>query len=543
MERKCYLVLSFWLFVLSGCGVKSNISVVPLPQKVEVGKGDFPLTSETKIIVDSASDPALVETARYLATQVHKSTGHSLTVLQPKTSESKGNIVLTTNNANVGLGPEGYELAINSESIVIRGAPAGLFYGSQTLFQLIVQASTNSDGNSLKIPSVHIEDQPRFKWRGLMLDVSRHFFTKDEVKQLLDAMAFYKLNTFHWHLTDDQGWRIEIKKYPRLTEIGAWRKSIGFGLDPKSSTAYGADGRYGGFYTQDDIREVVAYANARHVTIVPEIDMPGHSSAALAAYPQLSCTGGPFKTDLPSGIFDTAYCVGNEETFSFLQDVLSEVFQLFPGKYIHIGGDEVLTNNWHKCVKCQAVMKKEGFKNDIELEGYFIRRMITFISSQNHIPIGWSEIIHGGLTDKAVLMDWIGGAVEASKSGHDVIMSPFADCYFDHYQSQDHSAEPYATGGFLPLERVYAFDPISTNLPSQFQPHILGAQANVWTEYMPSLKHVEYMTFPRLSALSEVVWSSKASRNWEDFQQRMQSQYRLLDERGINYRHSEPKKQ
>jgi hexosaminidase len=265
--------------------------------------------------------------------------------------------------------------------------------------------------------------------------------------------------------------------------------------------------------------------------------MPGHSSAALAAYPQFSCTGGPFKTELPGGIFDGVYCVGNEETFSFLQDVLSEVFELFPGKYIHIGGDEVLTNNWHNCVKCQAVMKKEGFKNDIELEGYFVRRIEKFIASRNHIPIGWSEIAHGGLADDAVLMDWLGNGFEAASSGHDVVMSPLSDCYFDHYQSQDHTAEPHAIGGYLPLEQVYAFDPILTNLPSQFQSHVLGAQANLWTEYIPSFKHVEYMVFPRLCALAEVVWAPKAARNWDDFRHRMEFQYRLLDELGINYRH------
>jgi hexosaminidase len=540
METKLHIILGFSiaLLVLSGCQTKSKLSVVPMPQKFESAKGDFPLSGQTKIIVDSASE----ETGRYLAAHIQRQTGKSLTVLQPKITQSQEDIVLTTTNANLGLGPEGYELAVNPNSIVIRGAPTGLFYGAQTLLQLIAQASSNSPtaGNSLQIPSLHVEDQPRFRWRGLMLDVSRHFFTKEEVKQLLNVMALYKLNSFHWHLTDDQGWRIEIKKYPKLTEIGAWRKGVGFGLDPKSTTAYGPNGRYGGFYTQDDIREVVAYAKALHITVVPEFDMPGHSSAALAAYPQFSCTGGPFKTDLPGGIFDGVYCVGNEETFSFLQDVLSEVFELFPSKYIHIGGDEVLTNNWHTCVKCQAVMKKEGFKNDIELEGYFVRRIEKFITSRNHIPIGWSEIAHGGLTDDAVIMDWLGNAAEVATAGHNVVRSPLADCYFDHYQSQDHSTEPHAIGGYLPLEQVYAFEPMPANLPSQFQNHILGAQANVWTEYMPSLNHVEYMAFPRLCALAEAVWSPKTSRNWQDFQQRMQFQYRLLDQLGINYRHPTP---
>lgn len=526
--------------LLNGCGSSSNVSVVPIPSKIDTQKGEFQLTSETKILVDSASD----QIGRYLQAHVQRLSGQSIPVQQGADSVPKGSILLTGKDAHAALGSEGYELTISPDSVVIRGQPPGVFYGVQTLLQLLPPKSTNTapGTKSLQIPCLQIEDQPRFKWRGLHLDVARHFFTKDEVKQVLDAMAFYKLNTFHWHLTDDQGWRIEIKKYPKLTGIGAWRKGVGFGLAPKSTTAYGPDGRYGGFYTQDDIQEVVAYAKVRHITVVPEIEMPGHSSAALAAYPQYSCTGGPFNTDLPGGIFDGIYCVGNEETYSFLQDILSEVFDLFPDKYIHIGGDEVLTNNWHNCVKCQVIKKKEGYNDDIDLEGYFIRRIEKFITSRGHIPIGWSEIAHGGLADDAVLMDWLGNADEAASQGHDVVRCPLSDCYFDHYQSLDHSTEPHAIGGYLPLQQVYAFDPIPTNFPSQFQNRILGAQANVWTEYMPSLKHVEYMTFPRLCALSEVVWSPKSLRNWSDFQRRMQSQYRLLDELGINYRHPEAKK-
>ena len=521
--------------ILSGCGSGAKLSVVPRPAKTEIQKGDFQFTSETKIIVDAVSE----QTGHYLAAQLQQDSGQSIPVQQYADNAPKGSISLTTKDAKASLGAEGYELAVTPDSIVIRAQPAGLFYGAQTLLQLLPAKSTNDNSGtkSLRLPRVQIEDQPRFKWRGLLLDVARHFFTKDEVKQLLDALALYKINTFHWHLTDDQGWRIEIKKYPRLTEVGAWRKSVGFGLDPKSTTAYGPDGRYGGYYTQDDIREVVAYAKERHITIVPEIEMPGHASAALAAYPQLSCTGGPFTTDLPGGIFDGVYCAGNDESFTFLQDVLSEVFELFPGKYVHIGGDEVLTNNWHNCVKCQGRLKQEGFKNDIELEGYFIRRICKFIASRHRIPIGWSEIANDGLSEDTALMDWVGGATEAATAGHDVVMTPLADCYFDHYQSQDRSTEPRAIGGYLPLQQVYAFEPIPTNLPPQFQSHILGAQANVWTEYIPSFKQVEYMVFPRLCALAEVTWSPKAARNWDDFQRRMQTQYPRLDERGINYRH------
>jgi hexosaminidase len=335
---------------------------------------------------------------------------------------------------------------------------------------------------------------------------------------------------------DDQGWRLEIKKYPRLTEMGAWRKTSGFGMDPKASTTYGADGRYGGFYTQEDVREVVAYAQARHIEIVPEIEMPGHSSAALMAYPQYSCTGGPFTTDLPGGVFNGVYCAGNDDCFAFLEDILTEVCALFPGPYLHIGGDEVEVDNWKACPKCQARMRQQGLTNASELEGYFIRRVEKIVNAHGRRLVGWSEIRQGGLAANATVMDWVGGATEAATSGHDVVMSPLADCYFDHYQSLDHSKEPYAIGGYLPLEQVYAMEPIPTNLPAVYQQHILGAQANIWTEYMPNFKHVEYMAFPRLCALAEVDWSPKASRQWEDFSRRVRIDCLRLDQLGVNHR-------
>jgi hexosaminidase len=370
----------------------------------------------------------------------------------------------------------------------------------------------------------------------MLLDVSRHFFTKEEVEQILDALAMHKINVLHWHLVDDQGWRIEIKKYPRLTEVGAWRKAIGFGLDPKASTAYGPDGRYGGFYTQEDIREVVAYAAARHITIVPEIEMPGHSSAALAAYPQFSCNGGPFTTDVGGGVFPGVYCAGNDGTFDFLQNVLTEVFALFPSKYIHVGGDEVPTTSWEKCPKCQARKKAEGLTSDRQLESYFIQRMEKFINANGRSLIGWSEIREGGLAQNAALMDWIGGATEGASAGHDVVMTPEADCYLDHYQSRDHAKEPLAIGGFLPLRKIYGFDPIPAKLAPEFQSHILGAQGNLWAEYIPNLRHAEYMIFPRESALAEVAWSPKEARNFDDFLRRLEIDDRRLEQMGVNYR-------
>jgi hexosaminidase len=516
-------------------------AIVPLPQKVEVQPGSFVLRAGgrapgagTKILVDAAAG----ETGRYLAGELRRRAQVECEVVPAAKERRAGNIELTLDDANPALGDEGYSLTVAPDTITIRARDsAGLFYGVQSLLQLLpVAEESGSRSTSCSIPCVRVEDQPRFRWRGLMLDVSRHFFTKEEVKRLLDEMAWHKLNEFHWHLVDDQGWRIEIKKYPRLTEVGAWRKAIGFGLEAKASTAYGPDGRYGGYYTQDDIREVVAYAQARHIDIVPEIEMPGHSSAALMAYPQFSCTGGPFTTDLPGGIFNGVYCAGNDESFAFVEDVLTEVFALFPGQYVHIGGDEVLTNNWQNCPKCQARMHEEGLTNASELEGYFIRRVEKIVNAHHRRLIGWSEIRQGGLAPSATVMDWVGGAVEAAASGHDVVMSPLADCYFDHYQSLDHFKEPHSIGGYLPLHQVYSFEPVPANLPAACQQHILGAQANVWTEYMPSFKHVEYMVFPRLCALAEVVWSPKASRNWDDFSRRVRIDCLRLDQLGTNHR-------
>jgi hexosaminidase len=516
-------------------------AIIPLPQKMEVQPGSFVLRSHghllgagTKIVVNPGSE----ETGRYLAGELRRRTSVELDVLPEAKAGGSGNIELRLEGTNSEPGGEGYMLTVAPKGVVIQaGASAGLFYGAQSLLQLLpVPDKAASRPTSWSIPSVHVEDQPRFRWRGLMLDVSRHFFTKEEVERLLDEMAWHKLNVFHWHLVDDQGWRIEIKKYPRLTEVGAWRKEIGFGLDAKSSTAFGPDGRYGGYYTQEDIREVVAYAQTRHIEIVPEIEMPGHSSAALMAYPQFSCTGGPFTTDLPGGVFNGVYCAGNEDSFSFVEDVLTEVCALFPGPYIHIGGDEVLVDNWKNCPKCQARMRQEGLTKESELEGYFIRRVEKIVNAHHRRLVGWSEIRQGGLAANATVMDWVGGAVEAATAGHDVVMSPLADCYFDHYQSQNQAKEPHAIGGYLPLHQVYAFEPIPTNLPASYQQHILGAQANVWTEYMPSFEHVEYMVFPRLCALAEVDWSPKASRNWDDFSRRVRIDCLRLDQLGVNHR-------
>ncbi len=542
ISRSASLLLRFVVYLVCATALFSAAAtppaIIPLPAKMEVRDGVFAIgaASNVKIVVDASTQ----ETGKYLAGELQKCPGIKISVVHDSDvlKESRP-IRLTTKDAPPALGEEGYTLSVTPDEVVIRaGSSAGSFYGVQSLLQLLPVKTASTDDAGVGIPCVQIDDQPRFKWRGMMLDVSRHFFTKQEVKELLDAMSRYKMNTFHWHLVDDQGWRIEIKKYPKLTEMGAWRKGVGFGLDPKSTKSYGPDGRYGGFYTQADIREVVAYAAARHITVVPEIEMPGHSSAALMAYPQFSCTGGPFTTDLPGGVFDGVYCAGNDDSFAFVQNVLAEVLALFPGKYIHIGGDEVPVTNWTHCVKCQTRMRDEGLKKEIELEGYFIRRIEKFINANDRNLIGWSEIREGGLAENAAVMDWVGGAVEAATNGHDVVMSPLADCYFDRYQSEDHSKEPHSIGGFLPLSQVYAFEPMPVTLPPQYQKHILGAQGNVWTEYMPSFDHVEYMIFPRLCAMAEVDWSPRHARNWDDFARRMQDHYARLQHLGVNFRHT-----
>jgi hexosaminidase len=517
-------------------------AIIPWPQKVTLEAGVFKLTPDTRVYVDSASR----ETGKFLAERLRRSTGYPLATHTKFFSGAavKGGILLTIKDANTNLGAEGYELTVAPDSVVIRApTQAGLFYGVQTLFQLLPPEilSTNLVTNvDWQMPCVQIEDWPRFKWRGLMLDVSRHFFDKSEVETILDAMALHKLNVYHWHLTDDQGWRIEIKKYPKLTQIGAWRSGVGFDLDPKSTTAYGPDGRYGGFYTPADIREVVKYAAARHITVVPEIEMPGHSTAALAAYPQFSCTGGPFTNGTTAGVFNGIYNPANEETFKFLDDVLTEVFQLFPGEYVHIGGDEVPKDTWKNSPACQALMKQEGLKNEEELQSWFIRRIEKFVSAHGRTMIGWSEILQGGLPHNAAVMDWIGGAKEAASAGHDVVMSPTAYCYLDFYQSSNFVAEPKAAAWApaLTLRKVYSFDPMPANLPPQLQSHILGTQGNLWTEWVPNLKHAEYMIFPRECAIAEITWSPDSSHNWDDFMRRLRIHARRLDELGIDNRHA-----
>jgi hexosaminidase len=532
----CLLAATIW------AADTNNLAIIPWPQKLTLQAGAFRLTPATRIYVDFGSR----ETAEFLTARLRLSTGYPLTAHLKFFSGKavKNGILLTTRDADPHLGAEGYNLTVTPESVVIRApTQTGLFYGVQTLLQLFPPEifSTNRVGHiTWQIPAVQIEDWPRFQWRGFMLDTSRHFFTPAEIEILLDAMAMQKLNRFQWHLTDDQGWRIEIKKYPKLTQTGAWRSGVGFGLDPNATTAYGPDGRYGGYYTPADIRAVVKYAAARHITIVPEIEMPGHATAALAAYPQFGCSGGPFTIPLTGGVFNGIYNPADEATFRFLDDVLTEVFRLFPGKYVHLGGDEVPKATWKNSPACQALMKREGLTNEDELQGWMMQRMEKFALAHGRIPIGWSEIMAGGVAKNTVVMDWIGGATEAASKGHDVVMTPTGFCYFDYYQSTNFTTEPHAMGGFLPLKQVYTFEPVPETLPPKDTDHVLGAQGNLWTEYIPNLQHAEYMIFPRLTALAEVDWSSPSARDFGDFSRRLMVECQRFDELGINYRHNEP---
>ena len=529
------------VFLVGSVSAADPYAIIPLPRKLEARDGAFTLQSTSQVLVEGNDHAPAMAAANYLAQQLRRSTGYPLPVRASSKPDARNAIFLSSRDIAPDFGTEAYKLAASPDSVAIHArAGAGFFYGVQTLLQLLPPEACGSNVSANKawtIPAVQIEDQPRFSWRGFLLDSGRHFFTKEEVKQLFDLMALHKLNMFHWHLTDDQGWRLEIKKYPKLTEVGAWRKGIGFGLDPKESTAYGPDGRYGGFYSQADIRELVAYAQSRHIAIVPEIEMPGHASAALAAYPQYSCFGGPYNTD--GGDQPGVFCAGNDQTFEFLQNVLAEVCEMFPGKYVHIGGDEVSPDNWNKCPKCQARETKEGLKNAHELESYFIRRIEKFLNAQGRTLVGWSEIREGGLAQNATIMDWIGGAVESAREGHDVVMTPTEYCYLDYYQSTNSQpAEPKAIGGYLPLKQVYAFEPVPAKLEPQFRSRIIGVQGNLWTEYIASLRYAEYMALPRLCALAEVAWSPAQSRNYDGFIGRLRLHVQRLDRLGMNYRHA-----
>ncbi len=532
------------IFILAvfatGCQSKQDnlsvgdIAILPKPAHVMVNDGFFEIRKNTKIIVDSETEPL----GEMLRTLLSPSMGFELDVSDGE--PVRNSIHLSVNPSLKELEAEGYRLTVDKKGVLIEApAWAGIFYGMQTLRQLLpveIFSEVVSEDVRWVLPGVEIKDFPRFKWRGMHLDVCRHFMPVEFIKKYIDLIAIHKMNSLHLHLTDDQGWRIEISKYPKLAEISAWRDETIVGHYSDEPRKF--DGQsHGGFYTHDDIREIVSYAKERYVTIVPEIEMPGHGQAALAAYPEISCTGGPFKVSTIWGIRKEVYCAGNEKTFEFMENVLGEVLDLFPGEYIHVGGDECPKDRWEECQKCQSRIRSEGLQDEHELQSYFIKRIERFLNDNNRRLIGWDEILEGGLAPNATVMSWRGeeGGIAAAREGHDVVMTPYSHTYFDYYQA-DPENEPLAIGGLLPLEKVYAYDPVPAELNEQQRHHILGVQGQVWTEYISTPEKAEYMAFPRACAMAEIGWTPSDQKDYELFSSTLLRHVKRLDFMNVNYR-------
>ena len=527
------------ILACSSCGVETtaNYQVIPLPQEVALSQeSPFNLNDGT-IIAYPEHNELLKRNAEFLAEYISQSTGHTLQTeaLAPGSEAPKGAITL-------GLDPaignrEGYVLTVKADRVTLNGQTEnGVFYGIQTLRKSI---PAETKATSILLPAGSIQDEPRFSYRGMHLDVGRHFFPIEFVKKYIDLLALHNMNTFHWHLTEDQGWRIEIKKYPKLTEIGAWRDRtvIGRNTEEYDNT------RYGGFYTQEQAKEIVKYAGERYITVIPEVDLPGHMLAALAAYPEMGCTGGPYEVCPRWGVFEDVLCIGNEKSMQFLEDVMAEIIDIFPSKYIHIGGDEAPRTRWEKCPKCQARIRTEKLKSDKNhtaedrLQSYCMTRIEKFLNSKGRRIIGWDEILEGDVAPNATVMSWRGsaGGIKAAQLGHDVIMTPNDYCYFDYYQSEDTRHEPFAIGGFVPLEKVYSLNP-TASLTEEQAKHILGAQANLWTEYIPTSEQAEYMVLPRMAALAEVQWTQLEKKDYTNFTTRLAGLIGIYRRYGLNYR-------
>ena len=516
-----------------GKKAQGDYAIIPLPQEVVTqGSAPFLLKPSTPISYQEG-DAEMEQTARFLASYVKEATGY-----EPKVITGNADKGIHLSIASDIRNPEGYRLLVSENGIEIAGASnAGIFYGVQTLRKSIPAVA---EGMNIELPAASINDYPRFPYRGMHLDVSRHFFPVDSVKKFIDILALHNMNRFHWHLTDDQGWRIEIKKYPELTQIGAQRKEtvIGRNSGKYDGKPYGE----GMFYTQDEIRDVIAYAQERFITIIPEIDLPGHQLAAITTYPDLGCTGGPYEVWTQWGVSDDVICAGNEKAMTFLEDVLGEVIDLFPSEYIHVGGDECPKVRWEKCPKCQARIKAEGIKGDKKhsaeeyLQSYVISRMEKFVESKGRHIIGWDEILEGGLAPNATVMSWRGmdGGIEAAKQKHNVVMTPNTYVYLDYYQSADTDLEPEAIGGYLPLEKVYSFEPTAGISPED-QKYVIGAQANLWTEYIPTFSQVEYMIMPRIDAVADIQWSDPSKKDYQTFLPRVACMTQLYDRLGYNY--------
>ena len=535
-----YKLLSavFCMLIISGLTQAQTLNIIPAPVKAEAIQGTFFISPDTKIIL---SKPGTDKSATFLNDYLKKFYGFELGTTKKKTANA---IDLSLTHASNNAIPGAYNMNVNGDNILINGNDEeGVFYGVQTLIQLLPAEKSNS----LTVQQCTIADAPRFAYRGMMLDCGRHFFPVEFVKQYIDFLALHKLNTLHWHLTEDQGWRIEIKKYPKLTQVGACRNGTIIGHHPGAGND---NTTYCGYYTQAQIKDIVKYAADRYITIIPEIEMPGHASAAIAAYPQLSCFPNE-NTPIAKGVKWSGDSTGKQVqqswgvypdvfaptdyTFKFLEDVLDEVMQLFPSKYIHVGGDECPKDYWKRSEFCQNLIKEKGLKDEHGLQSYFIGTIEKYLNSKGRQIIGWDEILEGGLAPNATVMSWRGeeGGIEAAKQHHNVIMTPGGYCYFDHSQSKQEDS--LTIGGYLPLETVYNYEPYTPKLTPEEQQYIKGVQANVWSEYMANGKKVEYMVFPRMEALSEVAWSSKDKKNWQDFQQRLQAQYKRYNLWQVKY--------
>jgi len=525
MKKNLFLFFLIFLGRTAFAQQADEVTIVPKPAFAEKGVGLFIIDQHTNIV---AKEPDAQKVAGMFNYFLKKQYGFTLKINNTAITNA---VVLNTSSAK--LPNESYQLKVTNKGVNITGNRAGVFYGIQSLLQLIQQK-----GMQLSVPVVNINDEPNFAYRGLMLDVGRHFFDASEIKKILDVMASLKLNTLHWHLTDDQGWRLEIKKYPKLIAISAWRDSTiigGYG----DFNPFIYDGKKsGGFYTQEQAREIVKYAAERNIEVIPEIEMPGHSTAVLAAYPELGNDPGPYKVPGYWGVHNTIYNPG-EPTFKFLQDVLTEVMTIFPSKYIHIGGDEVPKDEWKTSALAQKIIHENKLKDEHELQSWFINRIEKFLNKNGKSLIGWDEILEGGLTPNATVMSWRGeaGGIQAAKEGHNVIMSPNSNMYVDHAQAKDGKTEPLAIGGFLPLDVVYNYNPRPTALTTDQQKHILGVQANMWTEYVSTNNKLEYMLFPRVIALAEVGWTKTENKNYEDFaNKRLPVVLESIERSGVNYR-------
>jgi len=522
-----------FLLPSTAAGQTADFNIIPRPQQVNVSN-DAPFTLSAKTVISLGTNSQdMKRNANMLASYIEQATG-----IRPAIGKGKSGVAIILTIDKTIANAEGYKLDADAKHIRIAGASAaGVFYGIQTLRKSL--PLVNGKASKVSIPAVHIADAPRFAYRGTHLDVSRHFVTADSVRQFIDMLALHNINRFHWHLTDDQGWRIEIKKYPLLTQIGSKRAQTVIG---HNSGKY--DGKpYSGFYTQKQIRDIVKYAADRYITIVPEIDLPGHMQAALAAYPDMGCTGGPYEVWQKWGVSDNVLCAGNDKTLTFIDNVLKEITQLFPSKYIHVGGDECPKTQWQKCPKCQARIKalnleaKDGHSAEERLQSYIITQASNYLKSLGRNTIGWDEILEGGLAEGATVMSWRGesGGIAAAKQHHDVVMTPNSYLYFDYYQSLDKDNEPLDIGGYLPLETVYSYEPMPKELTADEARHIIGVQANIWTEYMPTFKQMQYMALPRLAALSEVQWSQPALKDYTSFTNRLTEFTHLYDRLGYNY--------